>query len=131
HLLALNASIEAARAGEHGQGFGVVAHEIRKLAEQSAGAVTRINKIIERVQQQIKETVSLIHLQSNLVTQGSEQRQTVQTTLGQLGESVKESVEAMHGIEEGISVQNTEIDRTYSQIAELSATAAQISELAR
>jgi len=131
HLLALNASIEAARAGEHGQGFGVVAHEIRKLAEQSAGAVTRINQIIDRVQQQIRETVALIQLQSHLVVKESEQRQTVQTALEQLGESVKESVSAMHRIEEGISVQNTEIDRTYKQIAELSATAGQISELAR
>ncbi|EPR11984.1 methyl-accepting chemotaxis protein [Ruminiclostridium papyrosolvens] len=54
NLLALNAAIEAARAGESGKGFAVVADEIRKLAEQSSQTVGGIQRMIEEVNQAVK-----------------------------------------------------------------------------
>lgn len=45
HMLSLNATIEAAKAQDHGQGFGVVASEVRALAERSRVAAEEISEI--------------------------------------------------------------------------------------
>ena len=57
NMLALNAAVEAVRAGEHGKGFGVVAAEIRKLADRSKKSAGQINLLVADIQRAINSTV--------------------------------------------------------------------------
>lgn len=70
NLLALNAAIEAARAGEHGKGFAVVADEVRKLAEQSNSAASKVGEIIREIQEDIDSSTKSFYEVADCVSEG-------------------------------------------------------------
>ncbi|XID95637.1 methyl-accepting chemotaxis protein [Paenibacillaceae bacterium WGS1546] len=59
NLLAVNAAIEAARAGEHGRGFGVVAGEIRGLADQTKQSAGQIAGMIRSMSEAVRQCADL------------------------------------------------------------------------
>lgn len=58
HILSLNAGIEAARAGEQGAGFGIVAQQIGRLAEEAALAVRDIEAIVAESSRTVHDGVT-------------------------------------------------------------------------
>ena len=71
NMLALNAAIEAVRSGEHGKGFGVVAREIRTLADQSIRATNSVRSILEDIGTAIRDTVIISEKGAERVERGS------------------------------------------------------------
>lgn len=55
NLLALNATIEAARAGEAGRGFGVVAGEVKKLANDTKATLGHTQTAIANIEESLRE----------------------------------------------------------------------------
>ena len=54
-ILGFNASIEASRAKESGKGFGVIAQEVRNLAETSKSSADKIEKTMQHIGEYSKE----------------------------------------------------------------------------
>jgi len=88
NLLALNAAIEAARAGEQGRGFAVVADEVRTLATRSHQATEEIEKIIDQLQREAKEAVTVMDKAKTSAEQRREQVQSADLGLSAIAERV-------------------------------------------
>ena len=99
NMLALNAAVEAARAGEHGKGFAVVAGEIRKLADESKQAITKITSLTSNIQYTTNSTVMATEEGSKEIENVVKDINSVSTnseTLLNLIESVLESLESLN-----------------------------------
>ena len=119
-LLSLNASIEAARAGESGKGFAVVADEIRKLADESMQAVSRISDIITRINTQTELTVETARRAEQIVGAQQDALVTTINLFNTINNHIEDLADNLDDITRGIEQMSIAKDETLSAIQSIS-----------
>ncbi len=127
NLLSLNASIEAARAGEAGKGFAVVAEAIRKLADGSQQAANEINKVVEEIIGQTKETVSTAVKAEEIVAQQAQLVNHTKEDFRSISECTEQMLTGIKQISEDIGSIDTKRKDTLEAVLSISAVSEETS----
>jgi methyl-accepting chemotaxis protein len=116
NLLALNAGIEAMRAGEHGKGFGLVAREVRELAEQSRKSTDQVEEILGKLDEAIRQTVDLSASGGKRMDAGMEQMRASAKVLRALADLVRSNSESVRRIAEAVSQQDAGVGQIFAAV---------------
>jgi len=84
NVLALNAAIQAASAGEAGRGFSVVAEEVQRLAERSAGATSQIAALVKTIQTDTQDAIAAMERSTRGVVEGTRLSDNAGTALAEI-----------------------------------------------
>ena len=111
NILAINANIEAAGAGEAGRRFGVVADEIRKLADRVGGSARQTRGMVDDVRAAINTTVMATESGSKAVDAGARDFAEVTASIERIRSLVTTATEAAREIELSTKQQSTAVEQ--------------------
>lgn len=131
NLLALNAAIEAARAGEQGRGFAVVAEDVRKLAEQSAGAANEITLLVKDIQSGVGEAVKAIELGTAEVSGGVQVAEQAGNALNQIIGAMEKSMGMIKDAAASSQKASEDVQQLSGAAEQIATAIAQVTEAAQ
>ncbi|MCK9388746.1 MAG: methyl-accepting chemotaxis protein [Sulfuritalea sp.] len=123
NLLALNAAIEAARAGEQGRGFAVVADEVRKLAEKSAIAAAKIDKVTQAMGGRSGDVEGAIQRGLSSLETSQQYLEEVAMALGESNQAVQQTTTNTEEIIASVKQQSVASDGIAQHIQHLASMA--------
>ncbi len=113
NLLALNAAIEAMRAGVHGQGFGLVAREIRALADQSIAATEQVRIVLGDLNDGVREAAKGSREGVHDIQKGLERVQGSAETLADIQVTVGQSMDQLQRIAAVVQQQDQGLSQVF------------------
>jgi methyl-accepting chemotaxis protein len=116
NILAINATIEAAGAGDSGKRFGVVADEIRKLADRVGASTKDIRSLIEEIRAAVNTTVMATEGGTKAVDAGTREFGEVANSLNNITALVGTTSEAAREIELSTKQQTTAVEQVNSAV---------------
>ncbi|MFL5357566.1 methyl-accepting chemotaxis protein [Archangium sp.] len=119
NMLALNAAIEAVRSGESGLGFGVVAKEIRSLADQSIRATANIRSILQDISNAIATANSLTLKGSQRVEASLRQIREFSDQAQQVSAIVRDNASSVRQITAAVTQQDAGIAQITQAVQQL------------
>jgi methyl-accepting chemotaxis protein len=120
-LIAINASIEAAAAGEAGRRFGVVAAQVRHLADNVAQSTVEIRRRISEIQTATNELVIAAEQGTKKINQGVALSQTTQQALEQIAASADQTNLSASQISISTRQQQTAVEQVVEALQNLNA----------
>lgn len=120
NLLSLNASIEAARAGENGKGFGVVAGEIKELADQSNQSAQEIKVILDKLLEESGRSLDVVGNVKEIIQDQKSKLLDTRRQFEVVRTGVDESGNSIESIYEKIVILDNQRDSLLEMIKSLS-----------
>ncbi|HZK20227.1 MAG TPA: methyl-accepting chemotaxis protein, partial [Treponemataceae bacterium] len=112
NILSMNAAIESAHAGEAGKGFGVVAEEIRTLAETSSDSAKHIRATVNAITGKVVDANTASDLASS--------------AFDEVSDKVKDMLEALREIASNVHLVDNRSQNVYKRTSEIAKSASNI-----